>query len=50
MSSTDAAAVPKRNRTFRKFSYRGVGLEELLDMKNEDVRRMMISFSVPTDR
>lgn len=32
------AADLKKKRTFRTFSYRGVELEKLLDMNNEDVR------------
>jgi hypothetical protein len=32
------AADMKKKRTFRTFSYRGVELEKLLDMSNEDVR------------
>jgi hypothetical protein len=32
------AADLKKRRTFRTFSYRGVELEKLLDMGNEDVR------------
>jgi len=29
---SEAAAAPKRNRTFRKFTYRGIDLEKLLDI------------------
>ncbi|PWN51872.1 putative 40S ribosomal protein S15 [Violaceomyces palustris] len=32
----NAAAELKRKRTFKKFSYRGVELDQLLDMSNED--------------
>lgn len=32
------AAELKKKRTFRTFSYRGVELEQLLDMNTEDVR------------
>ncbi|KAG6336046.1 hypothetical protein ID866_3045 [Astraeus odoratus] len=32
------AAELKKKRTFRTFSYRGVELDKLLDMKNEEVR------------
>lgn len=32
------AAEMKKRRTFRTFSYRGVELDKLLDMDNEDVR------------
>ena len=31
------AAELKKKRTFRTFSYRGVELDKLLDMSNEDV-------------
>ncbi|KDN53236.1 40S ribosomal protein S15 [Tilletiaria anomala UBC 951] len=31
-----AAAELKRKRTFRKFSYRGIELDKLLDLSNED--------------
>lgn len=32
------AAELKKRRTFRTFSYRGVELDKLLDLSNEDVR------------
>jgi hypothetical protein len=32
------AAEMKKRRTFRTFSYRGIELEKLLDLSNEDVR------------
>lgn len=35
-SAAEAAELKKR-RTFRKFQYRGVELEQLLDLKNEEV-------------
>lgn len=34
------AAEIKKKRTFRTFSYRGVALEQLLDLSNEDVRAL----------
>jgi hypothetical protein len=34
----------KKKRTFRTFSYRGVELEKLLDMGNEEVRMHFMSF------
>ncbi|AYO42417.1 40S ribosomal protein S15 [Malassezia restricta CBS 7877] len=36
-----AAAELKRKRTFRKFSYRGVDLDDLLDMSNEDFVKLV---------
>merc|ERR1712119_253441 len=43
MDSYDAAAAAelKRKRTFRKFSYRGVDLDDLLDMSNEDFVKLV---------
>ena len=32
------AAELKKKRTFRTFSYRGIELEKLLDLSNEEVR------------
>jgi small subunit ribosomal protein S15e len=32
------AAEMKKKRTFRTFSYRGVELDKLLDLQNEEVR------------
>lgn len=34
----------KKRRTFRTFSYRGVELEKLLDLDNEDVRTRDLRF------
>ncbi|MEW5307354.1 MAG: hypothetical protein WDW38_001260 [Sanguina aurantia] len=31
------AEISKKPRTFRKFTYRGVDLDQLLDMKNDDL-------------
>lgn len=36
------AAELKKRRTFRTFSYRGIELDKLLDMSNEDVRSRII--------
>ncbi|KAJ9475001.1 40S ribosomal protein S15 [Pseudozyma hubeiensis] len=36
-----AAAELKRKRTFRKFTYRGVELDALLDMSNEDFMQVV---------
>ena len=36
-----AAAELKRKRTFRKFSYRGVDLDDLLDLSNEDFVKLV---------
>lgn len=39
------AAELKKKRTFRTFSYRGVELEKLLDLSNEDVRLHIYLFT-----
>merc|ERR1712018_1109805 len=36
----DAAAELKKRRTFRKFTYRGVDLDQLLDMNNEQLMEL----------
>ena len=36
-----AAAELKRKRTFKKFQYRGVELDQLLDMPNEDFVKLV---------
>eukprot|EP00271_Cylindrocystis_brebissonii_P003243 TRINITY_DN1401_c0_g1_i3.p3 TRINITY_DN1401_c0_g1~~TRINITY_DN1401_c0_g1_i3.p3 ORF type:complete len:170 (+),score=37.26 TRINITY_DN1401_c0_g1_i3:65-511(+) len=36
MADVDDASAPKK-RTFRKFTFRGVDLEQLLDMNNEEL-------------
>jgi hypothetical protein len=36
------AADLKKRRTFRTFSYRGVDLNQLLDLSNEDVSRDLL--------
>jgi small subunit ribosomal protein S15e len=35
-----AAGAPLKKRTFRKFSYRGVDLDALLDMSTDDLVQM----------
>jgi small subunit ribosomal protein S15e len=35
-----AAGAPAKKRTFRKFSYRGVDLDALLDMSTDDLVQM----------
>ncbi|KAH0613948.1 uncharacterized protein H6S33_005834 [Morchella sextelata] len=35
------AAEKKKNRTFRKFSYRGVDLDQLLDLSSEELRDLV---------
>jgi len=37
----DAEALKKR-RTFRKFTYRGVDLDQLLDMNNEQLMELFV--------
>ncbi|CDR98730.1 hypothetical protein [Sporisorium scitamineum] len=43
MDDYDAAAAAelKRKRTFRKFTYRGIELDALLDMSNEDFMQLV---------
>ncbi|EST08869.2 Ribosomal protein S19/S15 [Kalmanozyma brasiliensis GHG001] len=43
MDDYDAAAAAelKRKRTFRKFTYRGIELDSLLDMSNEDFMQVV---------
>ena len=38
--SDEAAADLKKKRTFRKFTYRGVDLDQLLDMNNEGLMEL----------
>jgi small subunit ribosomal protein S15e len=38
-SFLQVAAELKKKRTFRKFTYRGVDLDQLLDMNNEQVKK-----------
>lgn len=38
VTDPQVAADLKKRRTFRTFSYRGVELEKLLDLSNEEVR------------
>ena len=42
MTDPKVAAELKKRRTFRTFSYRGIELDKLLDMSNEDVRFRII--------
>ena len=37
VTDPQVAADLKKKRTFRTFSYRGIELDKLLDMSNEDV-------------
>ncbi len=37
------AAELKKKRTFRSFSYRGIELDKLLDLSNEEVRDAVMS-------
>jgi small subunit ribosomal protein S15e len=44
MADQDAglnAAELKKKRTFRKFTFRGVDLDQLLDMNNEDLMKLL---------
>ena len=40
MSDEAAAAELRKKRTFRKFTYRGVDLDQLLDMNNEGLMEL----------
>merc|ERR1712066_130269 len=40
MADEQAAAELKKKRTFRKFTYRGVDLDQLLDMNNEGLMEL----------
>merc|ERR1712051_977623 len=40
MADEQAAAELKKRRTFRKFTYRGVDLDQLLDMNNEQLMEL----------
>merc|ERR1712014_26809 len=40
MADEQAAAELKKKRTFRKFTYRGVDLDQLLDMNNEQLMEL----------
>jgi len=40
-SSQPASSSDKKRRTFRKFSYRGVDLEKLLDLGNEELINLL---------
>ena len=39
------AAELKKKRTFRTFSYRGIELEKLLDLGNEEVRILTLALT-----
>lgn len=47
VTDPQVAADLKKKRTFRTFTYRGVELDKLLDMNNEDVRPIEFSFYSP---
>jgi small subunit ribosomal protein S15e len=40
MAEAEAQAELKKKRTFRKFTYRGVDLDQLLDMNNEQLMEL----------
>ena len=40
MGDAEQAAELKKKRTFRKFTYRGVDLDQLLDMNNEGLMEL----------
>merc|ERR1712226_1772286 len=40
MADAEQAAELKKKRTFRKFTYRGVDLDQLLDMNNEQLMEL----------
>merc|ERR1712190_199204 len=40
MADAEQAAELKKRRTFRKFNYRGVDLDQLLDMNNEQLMEL----------
>ena len=42
MADDAAQAELKRKRTFRKFTYRGVDLDQLLDMNNEQLMELFL--------
>merc|ERR1712180_220504 len=42
MADEQAAAELKKKRTFRKFTYRGVDLDQLLDMNNEQLMELFV--------
>lgn len=44
VTDPQVAADLKKKRTFRTFSYRGVELEKLLDLSNEEVRSVEFEF------
>merc|ERR1719421_1741353 len=40
MATTSAEEAQAKKRTFKKFSYRGIDLEKLLDMSNQDLMEL----------
>ena len=40
MADDAAAAELRKRRTFRKFTYRGVDLDQLLDMNNDQLMEL----------
>lgn len=42
VTDPQTAADLKKKRTFRTFSYRGVELDKLLDLSNEEVRPLVV--------
>jgi hypothetical protein len=49
VTDPQVAADLKKKRTFRTFSYRGVELDKLLDMSNEEVRPHIIPPTILSD-
>ena len=43
VTDPQVAAELKKKRTFRTFSYRGIELEKLLDLSNEEVGALIIT-------
>merc|ERR1712038_1489473 len=41
MADAEQAAELKKRRTFRKFTYRGVDLDQLLDLNNEQLMELL---------
>lgn len=42
VTDPQVAADLKKKRTFRTFSYRGIELDKLLDLSNEEVRMLIV--------
>ena len=49
VTDPQVAADLKKKRTFRTFSYRGVELDKLLDMSNEEVRPHIVPLPILSD-